>query len=63
MAAAAEENEAIRDIFTSAYTHPMPIAVIHENDTKKNQQIIAMDYRSLGKKILSDFKDYITAVS
>ena len=130
MAAAAEENEAIRDIYIAAYTHPMPLAVIRENDTRKTRQIftefnpdwteeqftvmenlysaieygmfssagqdvisldmrvaygldaalrlynvpenlrnqkiekiIAMDYRSLGKKILSDFKDYITAVN
>ncbi len=130
MAAAAEENEAIRNIYVSAYIHPMPLAVIRENDKQKTQQIfaefnpewtdeqftvmenlysaieygifssagqegisldmrvacgldaalrlynvpealrnqkiekiIAMDYRSLGKKILSDFKDYITAVN
>ncbi len=130
MAAAAEENEAIRDIYISAYTHPLPLAVIRENDTIKTQQIfsefnpdwtddqfavmenlysgieygmfssagqddtsldlrvacgldgamrlynvpeslrnqkiekiIAMDYRSLGKRMLSDFKDYITAVN
>ncbi|MBQ9139708.1 MAG: TetR/AcrR family transcriptional regulator [Ruminococcus sp.] len=130
MAAAAEDNEAIRDIYTSAYTHPMPLSVIRENDVRKTQQIfsefnpdwtdeqyivmenlysaveygmfssaeqgrvsldmrvacgldaamrlynvpealrnqkiekiIAMDYRSLGKRILSDFKDYITAVN
>ena len=120
----------MRNIFISAYTHPMPLAVIRENDTKKTQQIfkefnpdwtdeqymvmenlysaieygmfssagqdgisldmrvacgldaalrlynvpenlrnqkiekiIAMDYRSFGKRILSDFKDYITAVN
>ncbi len=130
MAAAAEENEAIRDIYVSAYTHPLPLSVIRENDTRKTQQIfsefnpdwtdeqymvmenlysaieygmfssagqesvsldmrvacgldaalrlynvpealrnqkiekiIAMDYRSFGKKILSDFKDYITAIN
>lgn len=130
MAAAAEENEAIRDIYISAYTHPMSLAVIRENDTRKTQQIFsefnpdwtdeqfkvmenlysgieyamfssvgqenvsldmrvacgldaamrlynvpetlrnqkiekitAMDYRSLGRKILTDFKDYITAVN
>ncbi len=130
MCAAAEENEAIRDIYLSAYRYPMPLAVIRENDTKKTQQIfaefcpdwtdeqfeimenlysgieygmfsslgnsgvsldlrvasgldailrlynvpeelrnqkiekiIAMDYRSLGRKILLDFKDYITAVN
>lgn len=130
MAAAAEENAAIRDIYISAYTYPMPLAIIRENDTKKTQQIfkefnpdwteeqfrvmenlysaieygmfssagqdgisldmrvacgldaalrlynvpenlrnqkiekiIAMDYRSFGKRILSDFKDYITAVN
>ncbi len=129
-AAIAEESNAMRDIFISAYTHPMPLAVIRENDTKKTQQIfkefnpdwteeqfrvmetlysgieyavfssagqdgisldmrvacgldaalrlynvpealrnqklekiIAMDYRSFGKRILSDFKDYITAVN
>ncbi len=130
MAAAAEENEAICDIYIAAYTHPLPLAVIRENDTRKTRQIfsefnpnwtdeqfavmenlysgieygmfssagqgdasldlrvacgldaalklynvpealrnqkiekiIAMDYRSLGRKILSDFKDYITAVN
>ncbi len=130
MTAAAEENKAIRDIYISAYTHPMSLAVIRENDTRKTQQIfsefnpdwtdeqfavmenlysgieyamfsstgqgdasldlrvacgldaalrlynvpeslrnqkiekiIAMDYRSLGRRILSDFKDYITAVN
>lgn len=130
MAAAAEENAAIRDIYISAYRYPMPLAVIRENDTKKTQQIfsefnpdwsdeqfaimenlysgieygtfsalgdsgdsldlivatgidsilrlynvpeelrkqkiekiIAMDYRSLGRKILTGFKDYITAVN
>ena len=130
MAAAAEENESIRDIYISAYTYPMPLAVIRENDVKKTKQIfskfnpdwtdeqfivmenlysgieyamfssigrgdvsldmrvacgldaalrlynvpeslrnqkiekiVAMDYRSLGRKILSDFKDYITAVN
>ncbi len=130
MVAAAEENEAIRDIYLSAYRYPMPLAVIRENDIKKTQQIfsefnpdwtdeqfivmenlysaieygmfssagqedtsldlriacgldaamrlynilealrnqkiekiIAMDYRSLGRKILADFKDYITAVN
>ncbi len=130
MAAAAEENEAIRNIYISAYTYPMPLAVIRENDTRKTQQIfaefntnwtdeqfqvmetlysgieyavfssagqdsisldmrvacgldaalrlynvpealrnqkiekiMAMDYRSLGKRILFDFKDYITAVN
>ena len=30
---------------------------------QKIEKIIAMDYRSLGKRILSDFKDYITAVN
>lgn len=130
MAAAADENEAIRDIYISAYTYPMSLAVIRENDAKKSKQIfgefcpdwtdeefrivenfhsgieygmfsslgnvgtaldfhvacgldsimrmynvpaelrshkiekiIAMDYRSLGRRILSDFKDYITAVN
>jgi len=130
MAAAAEEDEAIRDIYISSYTYQMPLAVIRENDTRKTQRIfsefnpdwtdeqfrvmetlysgieyaifssaghddlsldmrvacgldaalrlynvpedlrnqkiekiIAMDYRSLGKRILSDFKDYITAVN
>ncbi len=130
MAAAAEDNKAIRDIYISAYTHQMSLAVIRENDTRKTQKIfsefnpdwtdeqfrvmetlfsgieyaifssaghddlsldmrvacgidaalrlynvpealrnqkiekiIAMDYRSLGKRILSDFKDYITAVN
>lgn len=130
MAAAAEDNVAIRDIYISAYTHQMPLAVIRENDTRKTQKIfyefnpdwtneqframetfysgieyalfssaghddlsldmrvacgldaalrlynvpeslrnqkiekiIAMDYRSLGKRILSDFRDYITAVN
>lgn len=130
MCAAAEENEAIRDIYLSAYRLPMPLAVIRENDTRKTKQIfsefnpdwtdeqfivmenlysgieygtfssagksevsldlriasaldtalsmynvpeslrkqkiekiIAMDYRSLGRKILTDFKDYITAVN
>ena len=129
-AAIAEESNAMRDIYIASYTHPMPLAVIRENDTKKTQQIfaefnpdwteeqymvmenlysaieygmfssagqegisldmrvacgldaamrlynvpealrnqkiekiIAMDYRSFGKKILSDFKDYITAVN
>ena len=129
-AAIAEESNAMRNIFISAYTHPMPLAVIRENDTKKTQQIfkefnpdwtdeqymvmenlysaieygmfssagqeevsldmrvacgldaamrlynvpeslrnqkiqkiIAMDYQSFGKRILSDFKDYITAVN
>ena len=130
MTATAEENEAIRDIYLSAYRLPLPLAVIRENDTRKTQQIfsefnpdwtdeqfivmenlysgieygtfssagksevsldlriasaldtalsmynvpeslrkqkiekiIAMDYRSLGRKILTDFKDYITAVN
>ncbi len=130
MTAAAEENDAIRDIYLSAYRYPMSLAVIRENDVKKTKQIfaefnpdwtdeqfivmenlysaieygmfssagqedtsldlriacgldaamrlynipealrnqkiekiIAMDYRSLGRKILSDFKDYITAVN
>ena len=130
MTATAEENEAIRDIYLSAYRLPMPLAVVRENDTRKTQQIfsefnpdwsdeqfaimenlysgieygtfsalgdsgdsldlivatgldsilrlynvpeelrkqkiekiIAMDYRSLGRKILTDFKDYITAVN
>lgn len=129
-AAIAEESNAMRDIYIASYTHPMPLAVIRENDTKKTQQIfaefnpdwteeqymvmenlysaieygmfssagqegisldmrvacgldaamrlynvpealrnqkiekiIAMDYRRFGKKILSDFKDYITAVN
>ncbi|MBQ8297386.1 MAG: hypothetical protein IJX77_06350 [Ruminococcus sp.] len=30
---------------------------------QKIEKIIAMDYRSLGRKILADFKDYITAVN
>lgn len=30
---------------------------------QKIEKIIAMDYRSLGRKILTDFKDYITAVN
>ena len=30
---------------------------------QKIEKIIAMDYLKLGKKILSDFKDYITAVN
>ena len=30
---------------------------------QKIQKIIAMDYRSFRRKILSDFKDYITAVN
>lgn len=126
MAAAAEEDPAIRDIYISAYTYPMSLAVIRENDTKKTKQIfaefcpdwtdeqfavmenfysgieygmfsslgnsngslerrivgglgailelyhvpealrrqkiewvISMDYRSLGKRILSDFREYI----
>lgn len=129
-AAIAEASHAMRDIYIAAYTHPMPLAVIRENDTRKTQQIfkefnpdwtdeqymvmenlysaieygmfsstgqdgisldmrvacgldaalrlynvpeslrnqklekiIAMDYRSFGRKILSDFKDYITAVN
>ena len=129
-AAIAEESKAMRDIYIASYTHPMPLAIIRENDTKKTQQIfaefnpdwteeqymvmenlysaieygmfsstgqegisldmrvacgldaamrlynvpealrnqkiekiIAMDYRSFGRKILSDFKDYITAVN
>ena len=129
-AAIAEESKAMRDIYIASYTHPMPLAIIRDNDTKKTQQIfsefnpdwteeqymvmenlysaieygmfsstgqegisldmrvacgldaamrlynvpevlrnqkiekiIAMDYRSFGKKILSDFKDYITAVN
>ncbi|MBE6851260.1 MAG: TetR/AcrR family transcriptional regulator [Ruminococcus sp.] len=130
MAAVAEENEAMRDIYLSAYTYPMPLAVIRENDVRKTKQIfsefnpdwtdeqfivmenlysaieygmfssagqgsvsldmriacgldaamrlynvpealrnqkiekiIAMDYRSLGRRILWDFQDYITAVN
>lgn len=130
MTAAAEENEAIRDVYVSAYTHPLSLAVIRENDVKKTQmifspfnpdwteeqfrimenlysgieygmfsaagqsdtsldlriahgldaamrmynvpeelrnqkieKIIAMDYRNLGRRILADFKDYITAVN
>ena len=129
-AAIAEESDAMRDIFISAYTHTLPLAVIRENDTKKTQQIfaefnpdwtneqfavmenlysaieygmfssagqenvsldmrvacgldaamrlynvpeilrnqklekiIAIDYRSFGKRILTDFRDYITAVN
>ncbi len=129
-AAIAEENYAMRDIFVSAYTHPMSLSVIRENDTRKTHQIfaefnpdwteeqfivmenlysaieysifssagqdgisldmrvasgldaalrlynvpeavrnqklgkiIAMDCRGFGRKILSDFKDYITAVN
>lgn len=129
-AAIAEESDAMRDIFISAYIHALPLAVIRENDTKKTQKIfaefnpdwtdeqfavmenlysaieygmfssagqecisldmriacgldaamrlynvpeslrnqklekiIAMDYRSFGRRILSDFKDYITAVN
>ena len=30
---------------------------------QKIEKIIAMDYRNFGKRILSDFKDYITAVN
>ena len=30
---------------------------------QKIEKIIAMDYRSMAKKILLDFKDYITAVN
>lgn len=130
MAAAADENSAMRDIYLSAYTHPMPLAVIRENDARKTklifaefcpdwsdeqfeimenlysgieygtfsalgnagqsldlivatgidsilrlynvpeeirgqkiEKIIAMDYRSLARSILTDFKDYITAVN
>ncbi len=130
MAAIAEENAAIRDVYRSSYTYPMPLAVIRENDVRKTKQIfsefnpdwteeqfivmetlysgieyamfssagqgdmsldlrvacgldaamrlynvpealrnqkiekiIAMDYRSFGRRILSDFKDYITAVN
>lgn len=130
MAAMAEENQAMRDIYVSAYTYPMPLAVIRENDARKTQQIfskfcpewteeqfeimenfysgieygmfsslgnagssldlrvacgldsimriynvpevtrnrkieqiIAMDYKSMGRRILSEFKDYITAVN
>lgn len=130
MAAAAEENPAIRDVYVSAYIYPMPLAVIRESDMKKTKhifsefcpdwtdeqfaivenfysgieygmfsslgnsgdsldlrvatgldailrlynvpedlrnqkikKIIAMDYKSMGKRILSDFKDYITAVN
>ncbi len=126
MAAAAEEDPAIRDIYISAYTYPMSLAVIRENDTEKTKQIfaefcpdwsdeqfavmenfysgieygmfsslgnsadslerrivgglgaimelyhvpealrrqktervISMDYRSLGRRILSDFREYI----
>ena len=129
-AAIAEESGAMRNIYLSAYTYPMPLAVIRENDTRKTRQIftefnpewtdeqfivmenlysaieygmfssagqegisldmrvacgldaalrlynvpealrnqkiekiIAMDYRSFGKRILSDFRDYITAVN
>ncbi|MBQ8297385.1 MAG: helix-turn-helix transcriptional regulator [Ruminococcus sp.] len=39
MTAAADENEAIRDVYLSAYRYPMPLAVIRENDAKKTQQI------------------------
>lgn len=130
MAATADENPAMRDVYVAAYTYPMPLAVIRENDTEKTSQIFAeycpewnkeqfavmenfysgieygmfsslgnagdsldmrvrngldsimklynvpkevrdckirqimsMDYRKLGRRILSDFKDYITAVN
>lgn len=130
MAAAAEENAAIRDVYISAYTYPMPLAVIRESDVEKTKQIfaefcpdwtdeqfeitenfysgieygmfsslgnsgdsldlrvasgldailrlyhvpeelrrqkiekiMAMDYKTMSRRILSDFKDYITAVN
>ncbi|MBQ8724525.1 MAG: TetR/AcrR family transcriptional regulator [Oscillospiraceae bacterium] len=130
MASIAEENAAMRDVYVSAYTYPMALAVIRENDVKKTQmifsefcpdwteeqfaitenfysgieygmfsslgnsgtsldqkvskgldsilqlynvpkevrdqsveKIIVMDYRNLGRRLLSDFKDYITAVN
>lgn len=130
MAAAAEENIPIRDVYISAYTHPMSLAVIRENDMKKThhifsefcsdwtdeqfavmenlysgieyamfssagtselsldmriacgldaamrlynvpeqlrnqkiEKIIAMDYQNMGRKILSEFKEYIAAVN
>ncbi len=126
MAAAAEEDPAIRDIYVSAYTYPMSLAVIRAHDVQKTQEIfaefcpdwsdeqfavmenffsgveygmfsslgsangslerrivgglnaimelyhvpedlrrqmiervISMDYRSLGKRMLSDFREYI----
>ena len=40
-AAIAEESNAMRDIYIATYTHPMPLAVIRENDTRKNQQIFS----------------------
>lgn len=130
MAAVADENPAIKDLYISAYTYPMSLAVIRENDVKKTQQIfsefcpewteeqfavmedffsgieygmfsslgnagdaldrhiengldaimriyhvpeelrrqkiactISMDYKSLGKQILSEFKEYIATRS
>lgn len=130
MSATADESPAMRDVYVAAYTHPMPLAVIRENDAQKTQQIfeeycpdwneeqfavmenfysgieygmfsslgnagdsldrrvssgldsimrlynvpeevrsckirqiMSMDYRNLGRKILTDFKDYITAVN
>lgn len=41
MAAAAEEDPAIRDIYISAYTYPMSLAVIREHDAQKAQEIFA----------------------
>lgn len=130
LVAIADNDDAMRDILTSAYCYPLPLAVIRENDTKKTQEVFAeycpdwteqqfsfmeniysgieygmfssvggvdetldervsqglhgimklynvpwsvrerkiqkimdMDYRSLGEKIFTDFKEYITAVT
>ncbi|MBQ2265216.1 MAG: TetR/AcrR family transcriptional regulator [Oscillospiraceae bacterium] len=130
MTAAAEENAAIRDVYVSAYTYPMSLAVIRENDGAKTkeifgkfcsdwtderfaaaeclysgieygtfssvgktdlpldlrvecgldailriyqvpeeirlqkiQKIMDMDYKKLGSRILTEFRDYVTAVN
>ena len=45
MASACEQNEVIRDFFLSAYTSPMCLAIIRENDAKRAMQVFA-EYRS-----------------
>ena len=41
MAGSCYNNPVAKDLYVSAYTHPMPLQTIRENDTEKAKQIFA----------------------
>ena len=49
MAACCEESEIAKDFYLSAYTHPMTLDIIRQNDIEKARQVFGKDYCSTWK--------------